>query len=90
MDVPGQTTAATPAWASGHVVVVGHVQQVGRRAAELGGQPGRAGAGLAAGVQPGQQARRAARAQDPAGLVLGEPAFLAVNVDAVRASGGGV
>ena len=65
------------------------VQQVRRRAAELSGQPGRAGAGLTADVrQPRQQARGAARAEDPAGLVLGASAALAVDVHAVRARRG--
>src|SRR6266550_545693 len=58
--------------------------------ARTGGQPGRAGAGVTAGVQPRQQARATAGGQDPARLVLGEPAFLAVHVHAVRADRGRV
>src|SRR5271157_6214563 len=74
----------------GDVILGGPRQQVGGRAAHLGGQPGRAGARVAAGVQPRQQARAAAGVENPARLVLGEPAFLAVHVHAVRADHRGV
>ncbi len=75
-----------------HVLVGRGVQQVGGRAAEFGGDPGRAARAVRvpAGVQPRQQPGAAARVEYPAGLFLAEPAVLAVDVDAVRAHGGRV
>src|SRR5579859_8008564 len=65
-----------------HVLLAGLVQQVRGRAAEFRGQGGRAGTGLPAHVQPGQQTGRPAGAEHPARLALGEPALFAVHVHA--------
>src|SRR5580704_4454994 len=72
------------------VVVTGTQQQVGRGAAELGGQQRGAVARITACVQSRQQSGSPPGVQDPACLAGSEPALVAVGVDAVRACRGGV
>src|SRR5690606_5082833 len=65
-------------------VLFGHVvQPVGGGAAELGGELDGAAAAEDAGVDARQQAHVAARGEHPAGLLGGEVALVAVDVDAV-------
>ena len=89
--LPGQIVAATPPWCERlDVVLVGLGEQVGGGAADLGRDLRRADALVGARVQPGLQADALAGHQQDAGLVRGEVAVVAVDVDAVGARGRGV
>src|SRR5690606_25129724 len=67
------------------VVVVGLGEQVGGRAADLGGDLGGADALVGAGVHAGLQPGALAGEQEGAGLLGGEVPLVAVDVDGVGA-----